>query len=360
MSESMTTPVGDPTAPGSVPLVSSPEEITPEWLGAALGGPVDAVTLHPVGTGQIGTCFRVAVEGDDVAPRLLAKLPPADRATRDMLAGTYRGEVRFYREIAPTVDIRVPACHFGWASPDSGDFVLLLEDMAPAEQGDQIEGCTPEQAHDAVANLAGLHGPRWCDETLAEIEGLTLDDPDSVALLEEMSGPTTELFIDGLGDLLDDEDRATLRACVPVLPTWMKGRGGRFGLVHGDYRLDNLLFPPDGRPGVAAIDWQTLSLALPARDLAYFVGTGLSVDDRRAHERDLVGTYHRRLLSYGVEGYSFEECWDDYRFSMLQGPLVATFGCAYSTRTERGDRMFAAMARRSCAAIRDLGTLDLI
>lgn len=345
---------------GAAPLVSSPEEITPDWLGTALGGRVDAVELAPVGTGQIGTCFRVLVEGQDVPQRLLAKLPPADRATRDMLAGTYRGEVRFYREIAPTVDIRVPACHFGEASPDTGDFVLLLEDLAPAEQGDQIAGCTPTQAHDAVANLAGLHGPRWCDETLTEIEGLTLDDPDSVALLEEMYGPTTELFIDGLGDLLSDEVRETLRACVPVLPRWMAGRGGRFGLVHGDYRLDNLLFPPDEQRGVAAIDWQTLSLALPARDLAYFVGTGLAVEDRRTHERDLVETYHRRLTSYGVEGYPLEECWDDYRFSMLQGPLVATFGCAYSSRTERGDRMFAAMVERSCAAIRDLGTLDLV
>jgi hypothetical protein len=44
---------------------------------------------------------------------------------------------------------------------------------------------------------------------------------------------------------------------------------------------------------------------------------------------------------------------------MIQGPLVAVFGCAYGTRTERGDRMFAAMVARSCAAIRDLGTIDL-
>ena len=43
---------------------------------------------------------------------------------------------------------------------------------------------------------------------------------------------------------------------------------------------------------------------------------------------------------------------------MVQGPLVAVFGYAYGTRTERGDRMFAAMVRRACAAIRDLDTLE--
>ena len=44
---------------------------------------------------------------------------------------------------------------------------------------------------------------------------------------------------------------------------------------------------------------------------------------------------------------------------MVQGPLVAVFGCAYGTRTERGDQMFAAMVRRSCAAIRDHDTIGL-
>jgi hypothetical protein len=66
------------------------------------------------------------------------------------------------------------------------------------------------------------------------------------------------------------------------------------------------------------------------------------------------------LTSYGVSGHGLEECWDDYRFAMLQGPLVATFGCAFGTRSERGDRMFATMVARSCAAIRELGTLALV
>ncbi|MDF1605725.1 hypothetical protein [Nocardioides sp. YIM 152315] len=58
--------------------------------------------------------------------------------------------------------------------------------------------------------------------------------------------------------------------------------------------------------------------------------------------------------------YSLEDCWDDSVFAMAQGPLVAIFGCAYGARTERGDRMFAVMVARSCQAIRDLGTLELV
>ncbi|NLU81607.1 oxidoreductase family protein, partial [Rhodococcus sp. HNM0569] len=176
----------------------------------------------------------------------------------------------------------------------------------------------------------------------------------------------TDTFVDGLGDLLDDRDRATLAECVDVAYDWALARASRFALVHGDYRLDNLLFPtvrdaapPDARR-VVAVDWQTLSLALPARDLAYVLGTGLAVADRRAYEQQLVRAYHDALLRFGVAGYTLDDCWDDYRFAMLQGPLVSVFGCAYGTRSPRGDRMFAAMVTRACAAIRDLGTLDAV
>jgi hypothetical protein len=333
------------------------EELTPAWLSAALDGPVTAVRSEPVGTGQIGTCHRLFLEGDGVPPTVLAKLPAVDPAARDLLAGAYRGEVRFYAEIAPTVAIRVPACHHAVMSDDTGDFVLLLEDLAPAVQGDQLGGCTPAQARDAVVNLAGLHGPRWCDPTLLDLEGLSLSGPDDAAMLAELYGPATEIFLAGLGDLLAPEDHGTLRDCVAVIESWSLARTERFGLVHGDYRLDNLLFPPDG-PSVA-VDWQTLSLGLPARDLAYVLGTGLSLADRRTHERDLVAAYHEALEGHGVAAYPAELAWDDYRFAMLQGPLVSVFGCAYGTRTERGDRMFAAMVTRACGAIRDLGTVEL-
>lgn len=334
-------------------------ELTPAWLSEVLGGRVDAVRAEPVGTGQIGTCHRLHLDGEGVPATVLAKLPAVDPAARELLAGVYRTETIFYAEVAPTVAIRVPACHHAAMSTDSGDFVLLLEDLAPAVQGDQLVGCSADQARDAAVNLAGLHGPRWCDPTLLDLDGVTLTDAEGATLLAELYGPATDIFLDGLGDLLAPEDHDTLRACVAVTERWTLARSERFGLVHGDYRLDNLLFPPDGGPGSVAVDWQTLSLGLPARDLAYLLGTGLPVADRRAHERDLVAAYHSALVGHGVASYSAEQAWDDYRFAMLQGPLVSVFGCAYGTRTDRGDRMFAAMVTRSCAAIRDLDSLEM-
>lgn len=344
----------------AVPLVSDIADLTPAWLSAALGRRVDAVTSAPVGTGQIGTCHRLTLIGEAGLPAtVLAKLPATDPGARALLANPYRTEVRFYREILPTVAVRAPALHHADVADEGGDFVLLLEDLDPAVQGDQVAGGSVDQVEDAVVNLAGLHGPRWCDPTLLDVEGLALNGPDDAALLAELFGPAVELFLDNLAGLLPAEDAATVRALVPVVERWALARTERFGLVHGDYRLDNLLFPPRGR-GVVAVDWQTLSLALPARDLAYVVATSLDPEPRRAAERSLVAAYHGALVGHGVTSYTEQECWDDYRFGMVQGPLVTVFGQAYGTRTERGDRMFAVMTSRSCAAIRDLETLELV
>ncbi|WP_323792102.1 aminoglycoside phosphotransferase family protein [Nocardioides sp.] len=348
------------TSDQEVPIVSEPEDLTPEWLTAALGRQVDGVEREQVGTGQIGTCFRLTLTGDSALPEtVLAKLPAADPAARALVIGAYAIELRFYREIAPTVAIKVPIVHHQAIDEATGAFTLLMEDLAPAVQGDQVAGCTPEQARDAAINLAGLHGPRWCDPTLADVEGLTIQGPDDAALLAEFYGPALEIFVDGLGHRLESATIETLRQTLDLAEAWTLGRSERFGLVHGDYRLDNLMFDPrDG--AVTAVDWQTLSLGLPARDLAFLAGTGLSVEHRRTSDEDVVTAYHAALLGHGVSDYSLELAFEDYRFAMMQGALIAVFGCAYGTRTERGDTMFAAMVNRSCAAMRDLGTLDLV
>ncbi|MDO5504147.1 MAG: phosphotransferase [Actinomycetia bacterium] len=334
------------------------EDLTAEWLSGVLGGEVTSFETSPVGTGQMALCYRLELTGDGVPSRLVAKLPNRDPGYRSMVIGVYRAETTFYRDVAPTVDVRVPRCHHV-SFADDGEFVLLLEDLHPFEQGDQIDGCTVEQARDALANLAGLHGPRWCDPTLVELDGLALPDQDSSTFLAEVYGQAVETFLDDLGGHLEPGDHEVLRGVTGVLGTWGHARQERFGLVHGDYRLDNLLFAPDGGATTVAVDWQTLSLGLPARDLAYFLATCLEPDARREHESDLVSTYHEALPAEVRAGYPLETCLDDYSFAVVQAPITIVLGQVYGTTTDRGDRMFATMARRAAQAMRDLDTLAL-
>jgi len=132
--------------------------------------------------------------------------------------------------------------------------------------------------------------------------------------------------------------------------------------VHGDYRLDNMLFgtAEGGRP-LTVVDWQTVQLGLGPSDVAYFLGSAFEPEVRRSCERDLVARYHRGLVDdYGVEGYPFEQCWDDYVRSSYSCMLMAVFASMLVGRTDRGDAMFMAMANRSAQMAADLDAPSVI
>jgi thiamine kinase-like enzyme len=155
------------------------------------------------------------------------------------------------------------------------------------------------------------------------------------------------------------EDRDTFSAAMTSVEPWLLAEYDRFALLHGDYRLDNMLFDP-ARTRVSIVDWQTLGVGLPARDLAYFTATSLNSQLREAIQEDLVTEYHRALVKSGVTDYDPETCWRDYRLGVLQAPLISALGFAFAAATERGDDMVLTMLRRGCQAIRDLGTVELI
>lgn len=243
---------------------------------------------------------------------------------------------------------------------EHGSFALVLEDLAPAEQGDQLAGCSLEEARSAVLNLAGLHGPRWCDPTLLGTPWLRCA-RQSAELFQVTIRDRTERFIEHYGPEVPEADAAVLRAFAAECEFCLCGRPERFAPLHGDYRLDNLLFRAGAdEVQVAAVDWQTPEVGLPGRDLGYFLGNSLLPEVRRRNEQDLVAEYHQALLTHGVRGYSREQCWEDYRYGQFQGPMITVLAAVGLTHTQRGDDMFLAMSSRACQAIRDLDSLALI
>jgi fructosamine-3-kinase len=346
-----------------------PQDLTPAWLTATLhthgydGTQVDAVVVTPVGTGQTGASYRLEVDygtrAEGLPSTFVAKLAAQDPEVRQRVSLGYRSEVAFYAELAATVRVPMPHCFAGGVDED-GHCLLLLSDLAPARQGDQLAGCTIEQARAAAVALAGLHGPRWCDPTWLDLDVTTmpLPTPESAAGMGEVTRMAVDLVLARLGDRLSASTRATVAAFPDAVAPWLMARQERFALLHGDYRLDNLLFGPDGT--VCVVDWQTLAVGLPPRDLAYLLATGLQPADRRGAERELVEAYRHALEDHGVAGYDAQTCWDDYRLGQLHTLLIACLGAAFSTTTERGDEMTLVMLERGCTAVRDLGTLALL
>jgi hypothetical protein len=215
------------------------------------------------------------------------------------------------------------------------------------------------QARASIDNLVGLHAPRWGDPSLHDLDFLMKPSPEMAAGMQDALIGATEAFVERYEAQLGPDDPATLRDVAQVIGPWQLTRLDPIAVVHGDYRLDNLLFGP-ADDDVLAVDWQSVQVGAPLRDVAYFLGTSLTTELRRAHEEELVGRYHRALVERGIADYPADRCWDDYCLGQLQAPMIGILGCIYASgeRSERSDAMFIAMATRAATAIRDLRSLQ--
>lgn len=349
-------------------------DVAAEWLGANLveaglapaGSVVISFEATPIGAGKVGDNVRYSLtwSPERAGPAtVVGKFPADDPASRmaGVALGNYEREVRFYRELAPTLAVRAPACYAAELDEASGLFSLLLEDLAPAEVGDQLTGCTLDQAAAAVAALVGLHAPRWADPTLAAHEAWLV--PKVVGggeLLAQVVGALVPAFVDRYADALPDEVLATVERMGEALPRWVELPAGPLTVTHNDYRLDNLLFRTDGpTTTVAVVDWQTVGLGPGIADVSYFLGAGLLPHDRRDHEEQLVRDYRSALAAAGID-IPWDDLWGEYRRSAPAGLVMAILASSVVGADERSDAMFCAMAERHAVQLTDLDSLSLL
>ncbi len=330
---------------------------------------VEIVDTQRIGDGLVGMNLRLALRASgegaaSVPSSIVVKLPSPDEISRatGIALRNYEREVKFYNEVAPTVDIRVPRCyHAEWNAAD-GDFVIVLEDLSPAEQGDQIEGCSIEHARSAVLELARLHGPRWGDPALHNIEFLSRrTGPDDGALLAGMWAIFFPGFIDTYAKYLSPEAAELVTAFGARVAEWVDGCDSPLTVTHGDYRLDNLMFATaEGGSPIATVDWQSPGHGPAMGDVSYFLGAGPLPGDRRAIEKELVAAYTEALRrDYGIE-IDDDWAWRQYRREAFSGVIMAVIASQIVGGTERSEAMFAAMATRHLQHALDLDSASLI
>lgn len=351
----------------TMPLPHLPEDLTPSWLSTVLQQHHDvsvaAATVTPIGTGQMASSLRVSLDYErhtSAAPKSvvvkIASNDPNSRAAGER--GAYLREVRFYQELAESLAVATPRSYFAAIDIETNDFAIVLEDMHPAEQGDQIAGCDGAAVIDAARNIAGLHAPTWGDESLNDAAWL-VPPADQQAQrrveLKELVQMMTPGFIDRYDGRLEPVHIELLQWFAETVDDWAADNRGTFSLMHGDHRLDNLLFnSSDAERPVTVVDWQTLSVRNPLADLAYLLGTCVDTPLRREIEHEAIAAYHEQLTALGVADYSLERCTDDYRTQSPHSLLLCVLGSMLTVQTDRGDDMFMAMLHRSTQQIIDL------
>lgn len=352
-------------------LPDDPTQLTAEMLtflfrdgGLAPSNPgveVAEVTTEPLAQGSafLGSLARLNItwaDRDTALPnRFVAKVPTQDPGGRTVgkMLNVWVREAEFYARLAPLVATPVPTCRANFISGDKA--LLLLDDLYPAAAGDQLIGASADQAHAAVEALAQLHAPFWGrprTPAVAWVPGL--DTPGTSEALGSAMAASLPRFDERFGDLLPELGLEWLRAFVPLLGQWRADLLSKpLTIAHADYRLENMLFGPQGE--ITVIDWQTAMFTGGATDLSFFLATNLEVDLRRSLEPELVSNYIDTLIGHGVEASATAHVREDYEYAHLwwMGMLANNLS-NIETPDERSRSLFEAMLTRLYTAALDV------
>lgn len=352
-------------------VLLAPEAMTPEWMTQALKqsghlprGHVVSLAHQIIGTGKMGDNARFTIsyseDACDSAPAtVVGKFPARDESTRQMAGqqGAYYTEVMVYRHLADKTAMRTPIIYANEITDDRQIFTLIMEDLAPAEPGSQLVPATIEQTRLVAGEAAKLAAAFYGDTALAGYDFVQSPLTDGGgAIAQAYLQQCWPMFIERFGDALSEEMRQFGQYYVQHHNHFATRYQGPRTLAHGDLRAENVLF---GDGECCVVDWQTPIESSPVTDLAYFMGSSVDVDDRRAWERGVVADYGEQLRAHGVQ-LDDTECWMQYREQSMHGLTLTILGASFTAPDPRGDAMFRTVIQRQLQHCIDLAATDFL
>ena len=337
----------------------TPEALTTEWLSEALGFPVQdfEVTRFAEGTGIIAMVTRVLLTTEPGNPVSVIAKFPTPNATNRSIASTYNmyaREVKFYQGIADKVEIRSPHCFYAAIDPATEDFVLLLEDLGHLQLGDQVAGCTLDEARTVLSATAGLHASTWGTPGFPELISHNNE--------KQLAGM---IYAFNVGwPAVNAKFPELIPASAQIAGSAMPGSVGRLleemcrppiCMAHVDVRLDNIFFDGDG---VVFVDWQAVCTSAPEQDVAYFITQ--SVPPAVRAREDLVAYYHSELVRCGVD-YDLARCRERYRVCALYLLCFAvSIAGQLDPENERGQALGRVLLGNAMSALDEMNAFELL
>lgn len=341
-------------------------DIDASWLTEALQQRypgVDVVATDVVDMTQ-GTSTRMrlraryADNGAATPPEALFAKSAFENDFRDMMtsAGIYEAEVRAFTELLPKVEARTPALYASAVDETDGQFLLIMEDLVEAGIRWHPPGgpISVDDASKVLAGMATWHAPFWDDPALDEHRWLQTPQQSSAQ-------DTTKMFVQFGIQILKENWADSIPAVVrdaddlesAFFTMMASSSAAPRTLLHGDPHLGNLGLI-DGDP--VFLDWQVIRRGNAALDLSYFLTMSLDIDDRRAHEQELLREYLDRRTSLGGGEQGFDSLWASYRAQGLYGLLV----WAATPEVMQPSAVSGPYVTRALAALDDLDTLQAI
>lgn len=348
-------------------LISDSAQITPEWMQAVfqhagLDMPRISLTFaEPIGEGNLSRAERVEVtynaNADNAIPSVICKYTTDIEGAQSLanVLNVYSREAAVYELFGERPPVSAPRAYLSKASADGKDLTLVLEDLSQRTRpGKQADGCSIADAKAVVTELASLHKAFWGETALQKAPWLYdrhAAAPSTVESFQAGAAVMRERFSNVVNtDSLDLVDKFT-----PHVGDWVANNQWDHTLIHGELRVDNVLFE-DADTNVRAwlIDWQFSGLGSPMFDTAYFLSGALKQDDRASCEKEFIQT-HQEHIAQADPTYTLEVATREYRASLPFG-LITTVGAAsVMPSNEATDAILTTLLERNVAAIFDWG-----
>lgn len=357
-----------------------PDQLDAQWLTNTLHASgalaadrhVAAFEVTPVGagTGLIGMVMRVHLHyaggtpGDEPATLVLKFAHPvAENRAIGNNTRMYEREVSFFNEIAGALDMAMPRCHFAAVNPETGENIVVLEDLDAYRPGDQVAGATVEECRRIIDAMAPLHAAYWGRTDTALLATAMRIDTSYAEAFPPSLYATWERCRELFAHVITPDVLAVTEQYVANLPRLHQLMGQRTqSVVHGDVRLDNVMFGDDTTVHpLVLIDWQAIMVSNPLHDLAYLLSQSLSVEDRRAHEDELIAYYCEAVRRHGAGEVTLAECTEGYDVGVMflwSYPLIIGGFCDMDE--PRAVALAEAVLSRASATISDRGLLSML
>ena len=284
------------TAVADIPV--SPDDVDARWLTGVLAERYPGVRVSGVEVAardevtNVHAVLHLAYERPAGAPStMFCKLAPRGARRAAVLAtGMGRREALFYASLAASVPMRVLDVHAARHDESTGDFVLLLEDLASSgcRVSDGTWGLSADAAAAALEELAAFHA------THSDPRRRAARTP-WIPVLGPGSGYASDRLRYGMDHHRDRLTASFVRIAELYIAhqAWLHElwHDGPATVIHGDPHIGNIFLDGDR---VGFLDWGVINVGSPMRDVSYLLTMAMAPEDRRPAERERSRPKRRR------------------------------------------------------------------
>lgn len=246
-----------------LPEIVTDKTVTPEWLNAKLDiTTIESIKVQRIGEdiGHTDLVYRVHLSHKNVdnarstggkLRTIVMKVMDASSGHRTAFEPLNTREVRFYSEIAPLLNLdSIPVCYYAYFDKETLKGNILLEDAGKAIHKGELQTATAGQAKKTMAELGRLHGT-----SLTKMSEIPTDLPRPLEPDREEIRRAFPAFAKTWGSFLGEEGLKRYERAVDAYEKKWLVQKDQFvqGLVHGDYRIGNVIFGRE-RPEEGAQD----------------------------------------------------------------------------------------------------------